>query len=185
VTQSLLVLSVFSAKLNEGWELVRKQYYGTGVNKMYASLLKAPARESLKELARYFNNGAANLRRIRDEYAFHYDAERVAEAYLRTPQDESTSIYLAEAMGMSLFHVSEAVAAHGAFSTCGGGDVNKGCDLLMDESTSMAEQFQIFIQGFMRCFIDRIDHSGLEEIEASDIPAFSEITIPFFVHFGK
>src|SRR5437870_4539196 len=48
--QSIMTLSLFAAKLNEGWELLQQQYFGSKLSKEYSSLLDADALGALKNL---------------------------------------------------------------------------------------------------------------------------------------
>lgn len=72
VAQSIMVLTLLAAKLNEGWELLQKQYFGSGVSKEYSPILEKGAHDALRELGRYFGRDNA-IRACRDQYAFHYD----------------------------------------------------------------------------------------------------------------
>src|SRR5205809_1084209 len=72
VAQAMMVLSLLAAKLNEGWELLQKQYFGSQISRHYARLIDAEGLDALKQLGRYFSADNA-IRTCRHEYAFHYD----------------------------------------------------------------------------------------------------------------
>jgi hypothetical protein len=74
--QSLFFMQMLAGKLNEGWEMLQKSYFSTRLSQQYYSLLPDEARMAIDELGKYF--GRENLiRRLRNEYAFHYERDNV------------------------------------------------------------------------------------------------------------
>jgi hypothetical protein len=176
--QSILVLTLLAAKLNEGWELLQKQYFGAGVSKDYARKLDAEASDSLKELGRYFGQDNA-IRTCRDQYAFHYDPNVLKDGYKTLPNDEETDFYLCEFVGCSLFHVAEMAAGHALLEKLGKGDRRVGMERLVEETIKVSMWFQSFTAGIAMVFLDRIGAPGGVATKMEGLPAFDEVRVPF------
>ena len=178
VAQAMMVITLLAAKLNEGWELLQKQFFGSGVSKEYAAKLEIGAQGALKELGRYF--GKENvIRTCRDEYAFHYDPNAVKAHYTTLPAGEETDFYLCEFSGCNLFHVAEMAASHALLEELGKGDRRAGMELLIDETLKVLTWFQVFIASFATVFLDRIGAPDGTPNEMSGLPAFDNVSVPF------
>ncbi len=176
--QIIMTLTLFAAKLNEGWELLQKQYFASKLSKTYAPLLPNDATDALQELGKYF--GADNaVRRCRNEYAFHYAPDILNAHYSSIPKEEETEIYLSEAVGFNLFHIAEMAAAHSLFTKLGNGDRQAGMLRLMEESLKVSAWFQSFVGGFMPVFLDRLGVVEHSEEKIGDPPKFNSLEIPF------
>jgi len=178
VAQSMMVMTLLAAKLNEGWELLQKQFFGSGVSKEYAAKLDEEAQGSLKELSRYFGRENA-IRVCRDEYAFHYDSDALKTHYTTLPAEEDTDFYLCEFGGCNLFHVAEMAAGHALLAKLGKGDRRAGMELLIDETLRVSMWFQGFIAGFAMVFLERIGAPAGTASELAGLPAFGSVSVPF------
>jgi hypothetical protein len=178
IAQSMLVLTLLAAKLNEGWELLHKQYFASGVSKEYAAKLAKDAREALDGLGRYFGKDNA-LHTCRNEYAMHYDPEALKASYGTLPADEETDFFLCEFPGCNLFHVAEMAAGHALLEKLGKGDRRAGMELLVEETMKVSMWFQTFIAGFAHVFLERIGTPDGEPQEVSGLPAFDSVSVPF------
>jgi hypothetical protein len=178
VAQSIMVMTLLAAKLNEGWELLQKQYFGAGVSKVYAPELEQGAEDAVKELGRYFGKNNA-IRTCRDQYAFHYDTEALKARYKTLPNDEETDFYLCEFTACNLFHVAEMAAGHALLENLGKGDRRAGMELLIIETMKVSMLFQTFVQGAALVFLDRIGATDGIAVEVDELPTFENVAIPF------
>ncbi len=48
LTQALFVHKILTGKLCEGWQMIGRYYYGTGISKVYNELLEKDAQEAIK-----------------------------------------------------------------------------------------------------------------------------------------
>jgi hypothetical protein len=176
--QSMLVLSLFAAKLNEGWELLQKQYFASKLSKDYTGALEKGALDSLEKLKRYFSSDNI-LKTCRNEYAFHYAPDLLKEHYPNLPKDEETDIYLCEQNGLSLYHVCEMAAARSVLATLGKGDPGAGMNNLITESLKISFLFQSFVAGFMMVFLKRLGVPNHTEVAIGKPPKFEDVKIPF------
>ena len=176
--QSVMALSLLSAKLNEGWGLLQKHYYGTGISKIYDPKLEAGARDALKELGRYFGNENA-VRRCRDEYAFHYDGNALKAHYTTLPAEEEMDFYLCEFGGANLFHLSETAAAHSLLTNLGKGDRQAGLLCLIEDTLRVSTWFQALTAGAAHVFLQQMGAPDGAEFDIDGLQEFDSVRIPF------
>jgi hypothetical protein len=167
-----------AAKLNEGWEMLQRQYFGSGLSRNYAPNLAQEAQEALKKLGRYF--GAENvIRACRDQYAFHYDGNALRDHYRTLPAREDTDFFLCNFAGCNLFNVAESAAAHALLENIGEGNRERGIQTLVVEILTVSALFQDFTAGFASVFLDRIGAPAAERLEIGELPAYENMTLPF------
>jgi len=88
ISQAQFFIRILAGKLNEGWEMIRKDFFKTQLSREYENLLSQKGKESLSELKVYFKDKNNLVRLIRDKFAFHYDKEKIKEEIDKIPQEE-------------------------------------------------------------------------------------------------
>lgn len=178
VAQSMMVLSLLAAKLNEGWELLQKQFFASKVSREYASKLEKDAQEALRDLGHYFGKDNA-INTCRNEFAFHYDPGALKAHYATLPPDEETIFYACEFSGCNLFHVAEMAAGHSLLSKLGKGDRQVGMELLVEETLKVSGWFQVVTANIATIFLNRIGVVNGEEVKLNGLTAFDDVSVPF------
>ena len=108
--QFLVLGRVLTGKIYECWRLLEGSFFGSTVSKMYEPLFDDNAKIALNNLKKYF--GRDNLiKRVRNEYAFHYSAEQAAIGYTKLGNDDSLDIYLSLTNANTLYSFAESVAS--------------------------------------------------------------------------
>lgn len=180
VAQSLFVLTLLSGKLCEGWELLQSCFFGNALSKIYEPKLSDDARQGLQELKGYF--GKDNLlRKVRNEYAFHYDPDALQVHYGQLPKDEACEVFLSDAVGYNLFHIAEMATGHAMLVNIGNGDAQAGMDKLVVESLRVSGWFQMFVGGFFYAFFQthwKTPPNPVQE-DVGALKEFDEVEIPF------
>jgi len=79
---SLFLLRELAGKLYEGWEVLRKGYYGRRLSYSYEGRgghLSAKGKQARGKIDAYFKATDCLIKRIRDKHTSHYDIEAVEE----------------------------------------------------------------------------------------------------------
>jgi len=100
---------LLAGKLWEGWELIRKTYFSTKLSLSIESKLPDDTLEALGKLKKYF--GKKNIiGSLRNEFAFHYDAQRVRAQLSLAEETDTWKIYVAETEDV-FFQLSENIVS--------------------------------------------------------------------------
>lgn len=191
--QALVMARVLIGKLWEGWLLLQKCFFGSKLSQQYDSLLSAEAKESLSSLKRYFNIKDNMIKKLRDNFSFHYSCEEMTKAFARTTESETDELqmYIGDNVGNSLFFASEHIVNQSLLETVLPGKPNEeAMERLVEESTQVAGWFIHVISGCMDVIAERyfLNENGRLEISAIDIgsvQAMNEIRVPYFVSAPK
>jgi hypothetical protein len=178
--QWLLVTSLLTGKLAEGWDLLQKEYFGRKLSRQYDADLHVEVAEALRSLKRYFSS--SNLvRTARNRFAFHYDTNMVREGYGSIPSHESFNIYLSAYPGLCLFELAEIAVSHAILAELGNGSPQKGAENLVEECLKLTGLFQEFIGGFALSFLQRHGVPDGNWFGIAGAPRLDAVGIPFLV----
>ncbi len=185
LTQALFVHKILAGKLYEGWQMIRRYYYGTAISKVYNELLEKDAQEAIKNLNRYF--GKPNLiRKVRNSYSFHYGPDKIEPTLKEMEDGDEFDMYIAEQHLNTLYYVSESVINKAMLHELEPNDLRASFDKLNQDIVEIHGLLLTFIHNFMkvaagRHFVKTVSNPVLEEIEI-DTPSLKDLRLAFFVN---
>lgn len=182
--RTFMFITILAGKLYEGYDFLRKQYYGAKISKKYYSLLNEDAQSALSEINKYFS-GVSALNTVRNKNAFHFDAPLIKEHYASASQSDPCFIYLGAPTHCNFFQVSESVISKAIMNEIGGGDAQSGMNILMIDTAKIIGHFHIFVGAFMMEFL-KINWEEVPEpnkVEMGTLPSMEKLNIPFLVEY--
>lgn len=182
LAHEIMLITLLAGKLNEARELLRKSFF-SGLSRKYVPDLDQEAARALKSFEQYFQSPTNYARLIRDNFAFHYGADRVGAALAATSGD--LFVYLARNDAPNnLFYFSEVVVAQAMTSLLGLEAETDPADKIVAELFTVAALLAQLSDGIMQAIIAR---SGKElrvadpqEISLDNLQAFEEVALPWF-----
>ncbi len=107
--QALFFTRVLAGKLWEGWQLLRRNFFGSGLSKQYENQLSKEAKDNLAGIKRYFSSdNATDL--IRNEYEFHCPSgDKIKELLEIVPDNEIFEIYASDHHGNCRWLMSDVI----------------------------------------------------------------------------
>ncbi len=189
LTQGLVLARALTGKLLESWNLVQKGYLSSGLKKTYSPLLNAEASEALAHLKRYF--GRENLiARIRNSFAFHYNAKALGELDVHSFDPEEMVFYMGDVNGNTLYYASECPVNRAILATIDPADPRVAFERLVDETQEVVTWVNECAQGIMAAIADLYLRNRDGSIETSELeivnPRMAErVVVPFFLSHRK
>jgi len=180
--QSLFFLRMLAGKLFEGWELMAKLFFGSGLSMQYEPLLCPDSKSCLESLKSYF--GRSNpLSEIRNTFAFHFadSSQEIVQQIRRLNDSEPLELYIAPEEGNCLYDMGHVLFNLSLLDVVGGSDLKDAIEKLWKDVLKVAKWFVGLGQGIIVVFVDK--HLGYEseQVEIPDPPHFSEVRIPYFL----
>ena len=181
VAQALFFIRTLAGKLNEGWEMLQRNFFNTGLAEEYGKKLSPTAKHSLTELERYFCRKENYIKLIRNKFAFHYDTGKIRKQISATQQREPLEMYVSEYRGSCLYYVGDIIVNWAILNSISPSNPQRAMALLIDE---IAIKVPGWFQEFGGDCISIIGNNlGLENIvvEAPAAPLIDEVRLPYFV----
>jgi hypothetical protein len=182
-TVAMLVIKLLAGRLNEGWELISRQF--SPLYKRYESDLSDDAKQRLTKLKKYF--GHKNLiNTIRKQLAFHQDDKAVKRGYDALTNEEIFVDYYSPFRGHCLYYSSEIIAFLAMTKLVNPADPDDwkaAIGQIVDETIRISTWIGDFILEFMRVFMVRYVAKSIDTIEGitiDDGPPLDAVIIPFF-----
>jgi hypothetical protein len=179
--QTLFLLRAMAGKLNEGWKILKKSYFGAKLSKSYDNVLSHTAKDSLEELKKYFTKNNI-IREIRNNYAFHYDSEKVKEEIKHIHQDEVQTVFVSEDSGNCLFAFADTIINRSLLNAVNAADPYQAMDTLVEEiAVKVCRWFQDFGHGWVEAVCRKLGFKSTTDVEMQNVPAIGDIGLPYFV----
>lgn len=184
VAQTFLLSSLLAGKLWEGWQLLRVAYFASKVSKSIEEHLPEKAQLGLANLKKYFK--ANNLiDDIRNQFAFHYDPEKVQAQLQQVEDGDEMFVCVAEKSANMFYHVSEVIVASAMLESVVPGDFNQATRKFYEEIGEVSRYFIDFCDGCLEYMTDEYLGTTKEELNATELiiadpPHRDEIELPFF-----
>ena len=181
LTQSMMLLRCLGARLFEGWQTLRKDFFGAKISKYYEPDLAGIALKAYESVKSY--NSAPNpLKALRDGFVFHSSGRDIGLG-LQHLSDDPLDIYLGPFGTDSLFYASELVLNVSLLGTAEATALKERLNNLVGAIVSQAGDWLLLIQGIVSIFLSR--HPSLQEREVEEFALreptrFDTITIPWF-----
>jgi hypothetical protein len=178
--------------LNEGWELISRQFLATPIGKTYSAKLDAGGQVALAALKKSFG-GSNIINQIRKNYAFHHpytsDVNAAFEVAADSPGwDAEWNWYFSHSGYNSFYFLSDFVIMHGILNAVGETDLVVAQEKIMTEVRSVSENMSQFIMALTAAFW--LEHFGAEmtgEVCAkiTNAPGAFDVWIPFFMEIPE
>jgi len=178
-SQSFIMARLLAGKLWEGWELLKKAYFSTKLALMIESNLPDDAKDSLRNLKKYFGNKNV-INKVRNEFAFHYDHQRVRTQLSLVEETDNLKIYAAENEDV-LFQFSEVIVGSAMLEAVQPGDFVAATEKFFTEMMGISGQLVVFCDGCLHYMIKTyIGYDQAEETEIPDPPKCDDLRLPCF-----
>jgi hypothetical protein len=181
ISQAHFFIRTLAGKLNEGWEMIRKDFFKTQLSREYENLLSQKGKESLSELKVYFKDENNLVRLIRNKFAFHYDKEKIKEEVEKIPQEELLEMYISEHRGNCLYSISDTVVNWAILNSINSSNSQQAMDILIgDIAIKVSRWFREFC-GDCVCIIAKKLELNSTEVEIPEPPSIDDVKLPYFV----
>jgi hypothetical protein len=181
ISQAHIFIRILAGKLNEGWEMIRKDFFKTKLSRKYENLLSQKGKESLSELKVRFKDKNNLVRLIRHKFAFHYDQEKIKEEIDKIPQEELLEVYVSEHPANCLYSISNTIVNWAILNSIDSSNPQRAMDKLFDEITiKVSGCFQKFGADCV-CIIAKKLELNSTEVEIPEPPLIDEVKLPYFV----
>jgi len=183
LTQRLLILKTMIGKLNEGWELIKKGFYGSKISFEYEPLLSEKEKKVLNSLKKYFSKKNI-VNNIRNSFAFHYDFDSFKTDLDRfLPSHEELYVYAGPCYNYGFYFFSE-IAINWKMLL----SIDKNIELAWEKIHTEISAININFLDFINIYFDKImikyiapsvNESGAIRIEIPEAVK-RELNVPFF-----
>lgn len=181
--QTLSLLRIQTGILWEGWQLLQKKFFGSGLSKKYEPLLDEKARKGLEALKEYFNRRGGLFKFIRTNFAFHYhlSSEPLKELIDEAPDSEIFEIYMSDFFGNCVFSMSNVLATFAILKFTDISNTDGAMRRFLQDITKVTGWFGDFLGGCVLIFATK--HLGLDssEVEIPEPPDVNTVSVPYFI----
>jgi len=184
-TWSLVLLRVMAGKLCEFWTATERLFFGTQVSNEEWIRSNHSIQQPLDRLKKYFRTKNL-IRRIRNEYAFHYSQVDIGETLDDLPADTSLEMYLSDRRGNSTYFFSEAVITGNLLASIDSEDARRAFRTVMDELIAVASDALEFLNHVIGAHFTNLQRELggqghlAEELEVQAV-SWSGTQLPLFV----
>ncbi len=181
--QSFFLIKLLAGKLYEGFEIIRKDYFGSALSREHDVHLSKDSKIALTSLKSYFSRGDNLIKLIRNKFSFHYDSTLVREQLDGIPDEEDLELYLASNHGNSLYALSHIVSSYALFNEVDDSDHWKAVDTIFKEVLNAATNFLVFAEGILTVIWvrHRITAVAETDIYLQNVQKIDTIKLPYFV----
>lgn len=179
LSQQFIIGRLLAGKVREGWELIKKAYFGTKLSLGIEKELPDDTTMALENLKKYFRTKNL-IDCVRNEFAFHYDPERVQSQMLLVEQTDNLKIYIAETEDV-FFQLSDAIVQSAMLEAVQEGDYIAAAEKFFKEIMVVSGQLVDFCDGCLHYMIEQyISYGGSEQFEVPDPPNCDDLRLSFF-----
>ena len=181
ISQAHFFIRILAGILNEGWEMIRKDFFKTQLSREYENLLSQKGKESLSELKGYFNDRDNKVRLIRSKFAFHYDKEKIKEEIDKIPQEELLEMYISEHRVNCLYSISDTVVNWSILNSLDSSNSQQAMEILIgDIVIKVSGWFREFCDDCVCIIVEKLE-LDYTEVEIPEPPLIDEVKLPCFV----
>jgi hypothetical protein len=178
LSQQFIIGRLLAGKVREGWELIKKAYFGAKLSLGIEKELPDDTTMALENLKKYFRTKNL-IDCVRNEFAFHYDPERVQRRVSLVEQTDNLKIYVAETKDV-FFQLSDAIVQSAMLEAVQEGDYIAAAEKFFKEIMVVSGQLVDFCDGCLHYMIKQYIGYGSEEIEVPDPPDCDDLRLSFF-----
>jgi len=182
--QFFQIAPILIGKINEGWNVVTKCYFGSQLSKSIHPHLDRAAQQSVDELKKYF--GKSNLvNRIRNMYSFHYPVD-TDDTLRKIGGREDWNLYISDLNINCLFHGCNIVTMFGMLESIDPASIEKASHELIDDLKAMLGHFDEFTSSYMNYVAKKyLGHSikrlNIRRLQIENLQSLRKVELPYFV----
>jgi len=182
--QESLIARVSIGKLHEGWELLQKSFFGSGLSKKYEPKLPLQGQKPLKALKQYF--GGKNLiSDIRNNFSFHNPSlDEIKKQIRAIPGDTEFQLFLGKDYATTNYYMAEEIVLNAMLNYVKKTSLQDAMNEIFRDLAEVSGWFIGFSGYCMVVLLDEFmgpDKLKMETIEVESQGKVKDITIPFFV----
>jgi hypothetical protein len=182
--QKSLIARMSIGKLHEGWNLLQKSFFGSGLSKKYEPKLPLQGQKSLKALKKYF--GGKNLiSDIRNNFSFHSPSlDEIEKQISAIPEDTEFQLFLGEDYATTNYYMAEEIVLNAMLNHVKKTTLQDAMNEIFSDLAKVSGWFVGFSGHCMVVLLDEFmgpDKLKMESIEVESQGKIKDITIPFFV----
>ncbi|MEW6715524.1 MAG: hypothetical protein AB1306_10600 [Nitrospirota bacterium] len=179
VALGLFFLRMLAGKLEEGWQMLQRDFFGSKLSKDYEKELPPNAIDSLNKLKRYLSSKNV-IKFLRDELSFHYGKEEIKKELSKASTTETFEMFISDE-ATSLYAFSDPMILRIICEYLELPDVEKASKKLLDGiSGDVTRWFLEFANECLLLIVKKlnIDYS---KTEIPNPPLLREVKLPYFV----
>lgn len=179
VSLVLFFLRILAGKLEEGWQMLNRDFFNSKLSKDYEKELPPNAIDSLNKLKRYLNSKNV-IKFLRNEFSFHYGKEEIKKELNKVNETEIFEMFLSDE-ATSLYAFSDPMILRVICEYLELSDIEKASNKLLDVvSRDVTRWFLDFGNECLLLIVKKlnIDYS---KTEIPDPPLLREVKLSYFV----
>ena len=184
--QMMCLIRILAGKLHEGWDLVKKSYYGSEISRKYDNLLEPSAKKAVDAIKKYFSH-TNMISLIRNKLAFHYGPkkqeewrERIRVFIEKMQASQIFEVYVSKAQGNCLFQMSNESVILDILNLTGESNNKQAWERLREDIMKVINWFIDFLNDYHSVCAKQylgLKACGQEEIPA---PSIKNVYLPYF-----
>ncbi len=180
--QALCLIRIQAGKLDEGWQLLHKNYFGAVLSEKYDRMLSQSEKQCLDNIKKYFNNNRNLISLVRD-YTFHYFtlSEQISQLIDDAPISEIFEVFMSDYFGNCVFSMSNVLTTFAILKSTGITNTEEAMRKLLRDVNEVTQWFGHFLGGCLLIFVK--EHLGLKstKVDIPEPPDINEVALPFFI----
>ncbi|GBE00416.1 hypothetical protein BMS3Abin07_02467 [bacterium BMS3Abin07] len=182
--QKLLIAKLSIGKLHEGWDLLQKNFFGSGLSKKYEPKLPPQGLTYLKNLKKYFG-GKKLVSDIRNNFSFHNPSfDEISKQLKAIPGDTEFQVFLGKDYATTNYYMAEEIVLNTMLNYVKKTTLQDAMNEIFKDLAEVSGWFIGFGGYCMVVLLDEFMGPGelkMETLEVEGQGKVKEITIPFFV----
>lgn len=182
--QESLIARMSIGKLHEGWNLLQKNFFGSGLSKKYEPKLPLQGQKSLESLKKYFG-GKKLLSDIRNNFSFHNPSfDEINKQLKAIPDDTEFQLFLGKDYATTNYYMAEEIVLNTMLNYVKKTTLQDAMNEIFKDLAEVSGWFIGFSGYCMVALLDEFmgpDELKMETIEVEGQGKVKDITIPFFV----
>ena len=153
-SQGFMIAKVLAGKLNEGWQLMQKAYFGSKLSLKLAPLLHESTRQELADLKTYFSKSNL-IYSVRNTFSFHYSAEAIAKHWHEAALEPDFDFFIGNEYGNTFHQASETAASLAVLKSINPTSLSAALAAFLADVQRVASLFNGFLSGVMLVLLER------------------------------
>ncbi len=187
--QHLMIARIFTGKLYEGWDAINKswssKYIGSTISKDVE--LSDEFKKTKKELNKYFNSSNCLIKKVRNNFGFHYSVQEIGEAWQNVKSEPLFGILVGDQNGNNFHVAAEQAAIYGMLKVINRSDQHAALDEFANDIFHVARLLTDFLEAVIIKLLQKCGKKieSDETILVSEAKNLSAVQIPFFVFMDR